>query len=51
MRDFEEEELLIREGNDTDTVDVLVARPTSQSQLSSPQVQYLSKIVSVLNHG
>ncbi|KAL3656868.1 hypothetical protein V7S43_018211 [Phytophthora oleae] len=37
MRDFEEEELLVREGNDTDIVDVLVASSTSQTQFSNPQ--------------
>ncbi|KAG3023511.1 hypothetical protein PC121_g3688 [Phytophthora cactorum] len=36
MRDFEEEELLVREGNDFENVDALVAR-TSQTQISSPQ--------------
>ncbi|ETP43817.1 hypothetical protein, variant 1 [Phytophthora nicotianae P10297] len=37
MRDFEEEELLAREGNDVDNLDALVARSTSQTQISSPQ--------------
>ncbi|KAE8916032.1 hypothetical protein PF010_g2460 [Phytophthora fragariae] len=48
MRDFEEEELLVREGNDNGTVDVLVARSTSQSQLSSPQKPGRSISVRVL---
>ncbi|KAH7484182.1 hypothetical protein KRP22_005358 [Phytophthora ramorum] len=37
MRDFEEEELLVREGNDIYNVDVRAARSTSQTQISSPQ--------------
>ncbi|KAG1686534.1 hypothetical protein DVH05_006500 [Phytophthora capsici] len=37
MRDFEEEELLVREGNDIDTVGVPAGRSTSETQLSSPQ--------------
>ncbi|KAF1772092.1 Leucine-rich repeat domain, L domain-like [Phytophthora cactorum] len=41
MRDFEEEELLVREGNDFENVDALVARSTSQTQISSPQAAEL----------
>jgi hypothetical protein len=43
MRDFEEEELLVREGNGSDDVDALVARSTSQTQISSPQVFQFSR--------
>ncbi|KAG7389556.1 hypothetical protein PHYPSEUDO_010201 [Phytophthora pseudosyringae] len=48
MRDFEEEELLVREGNDADRVDALVARSTSQTQISSPQKPGRSISVRVL---
>lgn len=48
MRDFEEEELLVRGGSDIDNVDVLAARSTSQTRISNPQVQYISFIM--LNH-
>ncbi|KAI9987452.1 hypothetical protein PInf_023491 [Phytophthora infestans] len=48
MRDFEEEELLVREGNDVDSVDTLVARSTSQTQISSPQKPGRSITVRVL---
>ncbi|OWZ20855.1 hypothetical protein PHMEG_0004683 [Phytophthora megakarya] len=37
MRDFEEEELLVRERNDIDHVDLLVAHDTSQTQIASHQ--------------
>ncbi|POM77815.1 Hypothetical protein PHPALM_4738, partial [Phytophthora palmivora] len=37
MRDFEEEEMLIREGNDTDQVNIIVGHSNSKTHIASPQ--------------